>query len=114
MSIETDTIIGMMVLSMVVVLLLAWKWFNSLRVAFIVMLIIGKVWTGVLWAFGIDRPLFNLIIYNKLKGTSTTLTITADQMVFLSFLSTLVFTLTWPYIVNYLPEPIRRVEVIRE
>jgi hypothetical protein len=98
---------------MVVVLMMAWRWFGSLRTAFIVMLIIGKVWAGALWAFGIDRPLFKLIIYNKIKGSITYFTISATQMVFISFLFTLLATLAWPYIEGYLPEPIRRLEVIR-
>ena len=102
-----------MLLSMVLVLMMAWKWFGSLRTAFIVMLIIGKVWAGILWAFGIDRPLFTLVVYNKVKGAATYVTIYATQMVFISFLITLAATLMWPYIESYLPEPIRRLEVIR-
>lgn len=102
-----------MLLSMVLVLMMAWRWFGSLRTAFIVMLIIGKVWAGVLWAFGIDRALFTLVIYNKMKGVASTITIYATQMVFISFLITLLATLSWPYIESYLPEPIRRLEVIR-
>ena len=106
-------LLSLMMLSMVIVLVLAWKWFNSLRTAFIVMLIIGKVWAGILWAFGYDRPLFNLIIYNKIRDLTVTYTITATQFVFLSFLITLIVTISWPYIEGYLPEPIRRIEFIR-
>ncbi|AQQ75451.1 hypothetical protein JdFRA1000001_18c [uncultured archaeal virus] len=102
-----------MLISMVMVLKMAWKWFGSLRTAFIIMLIVGKVWAGMLWAFGIDRPLFTLVVYNKLKGVTSYVTIYATQMVFISFLVTLLATLAWPYIESYLPEPIRRLEVIR-
>ena len=107
-----ETVVGLMVLSMVIVLLTAWKWFGSLRLAFIVMLIIGKVWAGVLWAYGIDKPLFKLIIYNKIRNVATTYTITATQFVFLSFMFTLIITVTWPYIETYLPEPVRKIHVI--
>jgi len=102
-----------MLLSMVIVLITAWRWFGSLRTAFIVMLIIGKVWAGILWAFGYDRPLYQIMIYNKLKHVTITYTVSACQFIFLSFLATLLVTLSWPYIEPYLPEPIRRMEVIR-
>ncbi len=107
-----EILVGIMLVSMVIVLLLAWKWFNSLRTAFLAMLVIGKVWVGVLWAFGIDRPLFNIIIYNKIKQSYSIITITADQAVFISFFTTFLFTLAWPYIAKYLPEPIRQVQVL--
>jgi len=109
-----EILLGIMIISMVIVLLASWKWFGSLRLAFIIMLIIGKVWAGVLYAFGIDKPLFNILVYNKIKGAYATFTVTATQFIFLSFLGTLLVTLLWPYIQPYIPEPIRRVEVIRE
>lgn len=107
----TDVVVGFMVVSMAVVLLLAWRWSGSLRTAFMVMLMVGKVWAGVLWAYGIDRPLFNIVVYNKVRGTVTTVTITASQFVFISFLATFVFTLAWPYIRPHIPEPLRRIHV---
>jgi len=106
--------ISLMLMSMVFVLMYAWKWFGSLRVAFIVMLIVGKVWAVILSVFGFDKPLFNLIILNKLKGTQIIFTITACQAIFLSFLASLVMVVCWPYISVYLPEPIRRVELISQ
>lgn len=112
MSVGTDVIIGMMVFSMVVVLLYAWKWFGSLRVAFLTMLIVGKVWAGVLWAFGIDRPLYRILIYNKVRGVTSAVTVTADQFIFLSFLTAFVVAIMWPYISPHVPEPIRRIQVI--
>ncbi len=109
-----EILIGIMLVSMVVVLLLAWRWFKSLRTAFLTMLAVGKIWVGVLWAFGIDRPLFSIVIYNKVRQSYSYVTITADQAVFISFLSTFLFTLIWPYIARYVPEPIRRIHVIEE
>ncbi len=107
-----EILVGIMLISMVIVLLLAWKWFNSLRTAFLAMLAVGKVWTGVLWAFGIDRPLFNIIIYNKVRQSYNTVTVTADQFVFTSFFITFLFTLAWPYLARYVPEPLRSVQVL--
>mgnify|MGYP000020464998 CR=1 FL=1 len=112
MNWATEVIVGMMVMSMVIVLILAWKWFGSLRTAFLSMLVIGKVWAGVLWAFGIDRPLFTIYIYNKVRGTTSSFTLTADQMVFLSFLTTFAFVIAWPYIAPHIPEPIRKIQVL--
>ena len=112
LSLVSDIIVGIMVLSMVTVLLLAWKWFGSLRTAFLVMLLVGKTWCGILWAFGIDKPLFNLIIYNKIKGTYTIITFTACEVVFLSFLITFVFTVIYPYIEPHIPEPMRKIQVL--
>lgn len=84
-----------------------------MRTAFIVMLIIGKVWAGILYLFGIDKELFNLVIYNKVRNTVSYVTVTANQAIFISLLITLLGTISWPYIEPYLPEPIRRLEVIR-
>lgn len=109
----SEFLIGLMMISMVVVLILAWRWFGSLRTAFIVMLVIGKVWAGILYLYGIDKPLFNLVIYNKIRDTVSYYTVTATQMIFLSLLITLIGTISWPYIETYLPEPIRKLEVIR-
>ena len=106
-------LLALMLLSMVSILILAWKWFGSLRMGFIIMLIIGKVWATILWAFGYDRPLFNIIVYNKVKDVASVYTVTATQFVFLSFLATLIMTIAWPYFEPYLPEPIRRIELIR-
>ncbi len=108
-----EILVGFMLISMVVVLLLAWRWFNSLRTAFLVMLVIGKVWVGVLWAFGIDRPLFTIYIYNKIRQSYSVLPVTADQVIFMSFFTTFLFTLAWHYIARYLPEPIRKIQVLR-
>ncbi len=107
-----EILVGMMLISMVIVLILAWRWFNSLRTAFLAMLVVGKTWIGVLWAFGIDRPLFTIYIYNKIRQSYSTVTITADQAVFISFFITFLFTLAWPYIARYVPRPIRQIQVL--
>jgi len=107
-----DLLLAFMMFSMVMVLVVSWKWFGSFRKAFLVMLLVGKIWAGILWAYGIDKPLFNIIIYNKVKETSTTITITADQFIFLSFLGTFMVTVFYPYIEPYIPSKIRAPEVI--
>ena len=87
-----------MVVSMVATLILAWKFFNDFRKAFITMLIVGKVWAGILWAFGFDRDLFKIVFYNRLAGSRFEVTVSANEFIFMSFLATLVFTLLYPYI----------------
>ncbi len=112
MNIATEIAVISMILSMLMVFLFSWRWTGSLRSAFIIMLIIGKIWCGILAAFHIDKPLFNLVIYNKVKGTVTTITFTANMVVFLSFFFTLLFTLVWPYIASYLPKQVRQIQLI--
>jgi len=111
---EEEVIVVFMVISMLATFLVSWKWSNSIRTGFILALIMGKTWAGIAWAFGIDRPLFQFIIYNKIKNTASTITITADQFIFLSFFFTLIFTLLWPYIAPHIPEPIRNMNLIGE
>jgi len=101
-----------MVVSMLFTLLYAWKITGSLRLAFIMMLLAGKMWAGLLWAFHIDHPLFNVVMMNKVKDTRLIITVTADQFVFISFLFTLVVTLLWPYIEPYLPGPLHRLNLV--
>ncbi len=112
MNIVTEIAVSVMVLSMLATLFLAWRMTGSFRLGFIIMLIVGKVWAATLWAFGIDRPLFNIVLYNKIRHTASTITITADQFVFLSFLSTLVFVLLWPLIEPSLPPWLRGINLI--
>ena len=107
-----EFLVGAMVLSMVAVLMVAWRWFGSFRTAFMVMLITGKVWATVLWAFGVDRPLFNIVLYNKVRGTYTAFTVTADGLIFLSFLVTLISTAAWPWVAPHLPKELRRMGVV--
>ena len=90
------------------ILCFAWWKTNSLWKAFIIMLICGKVITGIFWAFGYDRPLFVVSIVNRKLGVPIyQIHVSACMIVFLSFLFTLIGTLSFPYIVKYLPREIR-------
>jgi|GEM_PF-3068818 len=112
MNIATEVAVISMILSMLMVFLFSWRWTGSLRSAFIIMLVTGKIWCGILAAFGIDKPLFKLIIYNKIKETVTSITITATLLVFLSFFFTLVFTVAWPLIAPHLPSYLRNIQLL--
>jgi len=93
---------------LVAILCFAWYKTNSLFKAFVIMLIIGKVITGIFWAFGYDRTLFTVSIMNKRLGVPLfQIHVSACMIVFLSFLITLIGTLSFPYIVKYLPYEIR-------
>jgi len=112
MGLAREIAVSIMVLSMLATLFISWKFTGSFRNAFIITLIVGKLWAGILYAFGIDKPLFNLIIYNKIKGVTTTVTITADQMIFLSFMLTLIVTVFWPLLAPTLPPWLRGFNLI--
>ena len=112
MVLDNMLLLGMLVAMMAIFIFVYYR-SGSLRLAFIVSLILGKTWTVILWAFGQDRTIFNIIVYNKVSSTASVVPITATQVIFLSFLVTLLVTISWPYIEAYLPEPIRRMEVIR-
>ena len=105
----TGILVGLMLMMMSGVLVYSWGKLGDFRKALLATLIIGKLWAGAMWAFGIDHPLFNIIVYNKKQHITTVHTITADEFVFLSFLTSFAFALSWPYIQPYLPEKIREV-----
>ena len=94
----SELLIALMVVSMFAVLLIAWRWFGDFRKAFIVMLVVGKTWAGVMWAFGFDRELFNVTLYNRLSGARAEITVTATELIFMSFLATLILTIFYPHI----------------
>ena len=91
-----------------IILCFAWYKTNSLFKAFVIMLIIGKVITGIFWAFGYDKTLFTITVMNRRLGVPLyQFHISACMVVFLSFLLTLIGALSFPYIVKYLPYEIR-------
>ena len=93
---------------LVFILCYAWHKTGSLWKAFIIMLIVGKVITAVYWAFGYDRVLFTISLINRKTGmVISQYKVSACMIVFLSFLFTLIGTLTVPYLIKYLPREIR-------
>ncbi len=98
MEFAAAALLGLMILSMLAVFIVSWRWTGSLRLAVIVMLLTGKLWAGILWAFGVDRPLFSVSIRNRWTGESLGFTVTATEFIFLSFFAALLSTLAWPHL----------------
>ena len=93
---------------LVAILCFAWHKTNSLWKAWIITLITGKVVTVLFWAFGLDRPLFTIYLISRKTGyTINSFTITACELTLISFLITLIATLSWPYIMRLLPSEVR-------
>ena len=100
-----------MIISMVIVLVVFYIKTANFRYSFIIMLIVGKLWAGLLWVFKADYPVSTLVLYNKVSGSYTVLTIYASHIIFLTFFGTVIITILWPYFEKYLPRPIRAFHV---
>jgi len=106
MTLNTSVVI--MAILLVALLCFAWHKTNSLWKAWIITLITGKVVTVLFWAFGLDRPLFTISLISRKTGyVIKSFTITACGITFISFLITLIATLSWPYIMKVLPREIK-------
>jgi len=93
---------------LVTILIASWYKTNSLWKAWIITLVTGKVVTALFWAFGLDRPLFTISLVSRRTGqVIKAFTISACELTFLSFLITLIGTLSWPYFIRYLPYEFR-------
>jgi len=88
---------------MVLFMIIAWRATGSFGRAWIATLIIGKLIAAIYWAVGIDRPVITLVFRNGARAT-----VTAAEIIFLMFLSTLILSLLVVY-GRILPDEIRRV-----
>ncbi len=70
----------------------------GLRGAFLLALVWGKILAGVFYILHIDIPVFTVYRYYKGYGYYPAFTVTANMLVFLSFLVTALLTLAWPEI----------------
>jgi len=68
----------------------------GLRGAFLLALVWGKILAGVFYILHIDIPVFTVYRYYEGYGYYPVFTITANMLVFLSFLVTALLTLAWP------------------
>ena len=68
----------------------------GLRGAFLLALVWGKILAGVFYILHIDIPVFTVYRYYKGYGYYPVFTVTANMLVFLSFLVTALLTLAWP------------------
>ena len=69
----------------------------GLRAAFLIALVWGKLLAGVFWLLKIDIPLATVYWYNpRTYQLRELFTLTANELIFLSFLLTTMLTLAWP------------------
>ena len=88
---------------MVAVLLYGWGKVGFGR-AFIAMLLVGKLIAAIYYIVGLDRPVMTLVFRNGAR-----VTLTAAELVFLSFLFTLIGTIMVVVYGRILPKEIREV-----
>lgn len=89
---------------MVAVLLYSWRMLHSFGKAFIAMLLVGKLIAAIYYIVGLDRPVTTLVFRNGAR-----VTLTAAELVFLSFLFTLIGAIAIVVYGRILPKEIREV-----
>jgi len=100
--------VSLMLLSMTLVFITAWRFFNSFRAALAAMLIVGTKWTIILSLFGYDKVLYTFYLVNrKAPWIIKEVNITVCQVISLSYILTLIIVIAWPWIVSILPREIR-------
>ncbi len=67
-----------------------------MRGAFLLALVWGKILAGVFYILHIDIPVFTVYRYYRGYGYYPVFTVTANMLVFLSFLVTALLPLAWP------------------
>ena len=93
LSPQAAWLVGLM--SMLAVLLYYSRSYG-LRGAFLLALVWGKILAGVFYVLHIDMPVFTVYRYYRGYGYYPVFTVTANMLVFLSFLVTALLTLAWP------------------
>jgi hypothetical protein len=81
----------------------------AVKKAFMVMLIWGHFVIILYIIFNINVPLWQITFYVKKTGAGVTFTITADDLVLISFFASLIVTAYQDKIIKYLPDFIRRI-----
>jgi len=106
---ETWIPVSLMLFSMTLVFILAWRFFGSFRAALAAMLIVGTKWTIILSLFGYDKAFWTFYLVNKkYPWLVKEVSITVCQVVTISYILTLAAVIVWPWIMRNVPEEIRR------
>jgi hypothetical protein len=93
---------------MTVVLLVSWKMTKSFFKAWLVMLLFGKVIAAIYYFTGLDRPVLTLEFVNRQNPeVLRTITFSAAQLIFLSFLATLLTSIIVVLYTDLLPRELR-------
>ena len=80
---------------MLMVFLVLYRMGEGLQKSLLFALIWGKIYAGVMWVLGIDKPILTIYRYIPGYGYYPTHTLTANMIIFILFLSSAVTTLFW-------------------
>jgi len=86
---------------------------GDFRKATIGSLLVAKTFVGVYALAGLDRPVYTFYLVHR-TGAVKEVHVTACEILFLSFLAALLFTLAWPTLKEKLPREIRSVYSVYE
>ncbi len=98
-----------------VVLLVAWKMTRSFFKAWLVMLLVGKVLAAIYYFAGLDRTVFIINLVNRQNPEITRIVhVTAAELLFISFLLTLVSSIVIVLYTDLLPRELRTLKRMYE
>ena len=94
-----------MMASMTVVFAVVYRGTGSVRKGVLAALVMGKAWALSMYLLGLDRPVIKLYMINRrYPWLYKTITITANQLIFLAYLASFVTIIALPIIVEEVPE----------
>lgn len=94
-----------MLLGMTVVFGLVYSRTGSIRKGVLAALVLGKAWALSMYLLGLDRPVIRFYLVNKrYPWVHREIVITANQLIFLAYLSSFILIVALPIIVEEVPE----------
>ena len=94
-----------MLASMTVVFAVVFGRTGSIRKGVLAALVLGKAWALAMYLMGIDRPVIRLYLVNRNNPlVYREISITANQLIFLAYLSSFIMIIALPIIVDQVPE----------
>jgi len=97
-----------MIASMTAVFIIVYVKTLSLRLAVLIMLIVGTKWTILLSLFGFDRPLIQFYLINRYTGVVKLVSISVCTVITIAYVLSMIAVIAWPWIVERMPREIRR------
>ena len=94
-----------MLLSMTMVFAVVFRGTGSIRKGVLAALVLGKAWALSMYLLGLDRPVIKLYMINRrYPWLYKTITITANQLIFLAYLASFLTIIALPILVEEVPE----------
>lgn len=82
-------------LSMLTVFIVLYRMGEGLQKSLLFALIWGKIYAGVMWVLGVDKPVLTIYRYVPGYGYYPIHTLTANMIIFILFLTTALTTWFW-------------------